>query len=409
MILRNKSISTSSIFIISSVIVNAANYGFNLLLGRFLGAIAYADAVFYTTLALAFSFVALMFQMTATRFVALHDGELHTQQEIRSYLHRLALIWGFGLGLLLSFGAIQLQKFFQLQSIFPLIFIGLSLPIYFLMSIGRGFLQGKLLFSKLTLTYQAELWVKVFGTLILLYFGLQASSVALATVFSFLAAFLFCLPQQSFFMIAKPENHKVIFSFFISVGFYELSQILINNSDVFLAKSYLTPLLAGQYASLAMIGRIVFFSSFPIVMVIVPMIITKIKNKESYQTIFYGSFLACAFVITCIVLACYFFGDLAMDLLFGKEFVAVAPFLWQYAVATGLFTLCNILIYFHISLNQKNVIWLAIAAGCLQIALIYLQHKDIQDFINSQIAAMAALFLSVLFYHLISPKQTLEM
>lgn len=409
MILRNKSISASSIFIISSVVVNAANYGFNLILGRLLGAIAYSDAVFYTTLALAFSFVALMFQMTATRFVVLHSDDVETQNDVSHYLHRLALIWGICLGALICFCSYYLKQIFHLASVYPLLFIGSSLPVYFFMSIGRGFLQGKLLFSKLTLTYQAELWAKVIGTLLLFLVGLQASSVAVATSFSFLIAFFFCLPQKEVFTTKEKGNHTAVFNFFISVGLYELSQILINNSDVFLAKSYLEPTLAGQYASLAMIGRIVFFSSFPIVMVIIPMIITRIKNKEPYQNIFYGSILACFSIISCIVLGCYWFGNWAMDILFGKDFVAVSPYLWQYAIATGLFTLCNIFIYFHLSLNQKSVIGLAIAAGLLQIILIVIQHQSIQDFINSQIAAMSALFLSVLVYHLIGAKQSPEM
>jgi O-antigen/teichoic acid export membrane protein len=397
--MKTKFFSASGIFVVSSVIVNAANYGFNLLLGRWLGAAAYSDAVFYTTLALSFSFVALMFQMTATRYIAVFDDDVK-QDAVRHYLQRLALIWGISLGFLLSISAWQCQKTFQLQAFFPIICIGLSLPFYFVMSVGRGILQGKLQFLPLAVTYQMELWAKVLGTLLLLFLGFQAASVAFATALSFVAA-LFVLKNIKYSSIKSESiNEKEIFSFFLSVGFYELSQILINNSDVLLAKSYLSPTIAGQYAALAMIGRIVFFSSFPIVMVVIPMLINKIKNNEPYQKFFYGSIIACLSVICVIVLGCYLFSGIIISLLFGDAFLSVSPYLWQYALATGLFTLCNIFIYFHLSLNQKKIVWLPIVAGLLQIALTFLQHTDIQCFINAQIGAMSILFLSVLGFHI---------
>jgi O-antigen/teichoic acid export membrane protein len=393
-----KYLTPSAVFIVSSVVVNAANYGFNLILGRFLGPDLYADAVFYTTLALAFSFVALMFQMTATRFIALNSDDAVLNLQIRAYLNRLSLFLGLGFGAFLVLGASFIQRYFHIQNAYPIVLLGISLPFYFLMSVGRGVEQGQLHFKRLTITYQIELWAKVIFTFLLLYLGFQASSVALATVISFFAALAFCY-NFTFGYSLSENTRKDIFSFFVSVGIYEFSQILINNSDVLLSKSFLATSVAGQYAALAMIGRIVFFSSFPVVMVVIPTIITKIKNNEPYQKLFYGSIIACLSIICIIILGCYAFDTLIMEVLFGSAFLSVSSYLWQYAIATGLFTLCNIFIYYHLSLNQRFGVWLSIAAGLLQIALIFFQHTEIQDFINAQIISMGLLLVSILGFH----------
>ena len=49
---------------------------------------------------------------------------------------------------------------------------------------------------------------------------------------------------------------------------YELTQIIINNSDILLVKHYFDMLDAGLYASLALIGRVVYFVAWMFVMLL---------------------------------------------------------------------------------------------------------------------------------------------
>ena len=55
-------------FTISALIVNAINYLYNLVLGRTLGPISFAETALFITFLLILSFVGTTFQMFATKF-----------------------------------------------------------------------------------------------------------------------------------------------------------------------------------------------------------------------------------------------------------------------------------------------------------------------------------------------------
>ena len=52
----------------SMLIVNAGNYAFNLILGRFLGPVAYSDAAILITFLLIISFIGMTFQIVTTKY-----------------------------------------------------------------------------------------------------------------------------------------------------------------------------------------------------------------------------------------------------------------------------------------------------------------------------------------------------
>jgi O-antigen/teichoic acid export membrane protein len=393
-------VSSKLLFVLSSIIVNVVNYIFNVLLGNILTPSSYGEATFYTTLTLMFSFLALMFQMTAARYAVLMPLE-NDMLNLRSFLNQMAQKLGAGIGLILLLFAPFMSVFFHINNIMPFFLLGITLPFYFLMSVGRGIYQGHLVFGRLAFSYQIEIWVKVVLTFILFYFfQMGAFSVLLSIIISFFVCFFYCLEQPYIYKsdLSKAIKGDIIY-FFISVGLYEFSQILINNSDTLLAKAYLTPTLAGQYVALAMIGRVIFFSSFPILMVLIPSFVQKHNNGLPYRFLLYGSSFMCFLIIAVMIFICYYFADELILTLFGPNFLIISPFLWQYAVATGIFTICNIFIYYHLSLNQKRVIFISILAGLIQLFYLFLNHSSIQDFINAQWVAMFILLFCTTIFH----------
>lgn len=385
----------------SVLLVNGGNYLYNLILGRLLGPEAFADAALLVTLLLVLSFLGMTFQVATAKFAVLFsDGDW---QAVQQMLYKYALGFGMGIGLLLFGFAEHLCMLFQTDS--PLMFrtFATAIPLYFLMSVNRGRFQGRQEFHKLSVTYQSEMWSRLLFTLTLLWLVpispafLVAMGIALSLAFGLIPntfSFSSLFVRQ---VLAVAQKRRVI-RFMGLTACYELTQIIINNSDILLVKHYFDTLDAGLYASLALIGRVVYFVAWMFVMLLLPDVVQKQKNGEATAPVLFKYVGYIGMLSLSIVLTCWFFPELIVQLMFGKAYLSIAPLLWQYALATSLFAISNIFAYYFLSLDEYRPVWVSGLVGISQIALIAFFHSSLALVVQVQIIAMVALLIAQILY-----------
>ncbi len=390
---------------LSVIIVNGGNYLYNLLLGRILGPELFADAALLITLLLVLSFIAMTFQLATAKFSVLFVKRVFDGFITFSYTY--ALIAGILLGLLLILFAGQLQVLFNTQSSMMFTIFGFGIPLYFMMSVNRGIYQGTKKYGSLATTYQSEMISRLGITLLLLFILPLSPSIiiAIGIVVSFVLG-LIPFKTSDFSISAKhtlsKKNTKHVLNFFILTGFYELTQIIINNSDILLVKHYFEEYDAGLYASLALIGRVVYFVAWMFVMLLLPKVVQKQKDGEATTPILFKYVLYIAILSVGIVTACYIFPELVIQLMFGSEYMPIAPLLWKYAIATSLFALSNIFAYYFLSLDQYVPVILSGLLGISQVVLVVFFHNSLAQVVSMQIIAMCCLLvvqLGYFFYH----------
>ncbi|WP_411029946.1 oligosaccharide flippase family protein [Spongiimicrobium sp. 3-5] len=396
-----QSLSPEQLFMGSVLLVNGGNYLYNLLLGRLLGPAAFADAALLVTLLLVLSFLGMTFQLATAKFAVLFEDR--EWEVFKDKMYKYACAFGILVGAALVFFAHDLQSLFRTESTWMFIVFGIGIPLYFIMSVNRGTFQGLQQFGKLSLTYQTEMWSRLLITLgLLLFVPLKpAFLIALGIALSF----LFGLIPSSFKSISflgggtlHSENKKRVTNFIILTACYELTQIIINNSDTLLVKHYFDSLDAGLYASLALIGRVVYFVAWMFVMLLLPAVVQKQKDGEPTTPILFryvGYIGMLSFTIVC---ACYLFPELIIELMFGEAYISMAGLLWQYALATSLFAIANIFAYYFLSLDQYFPVLLSALLGMSQIVLIIYFHTSLEMVVQVQIIAMVALLVAQLIY-----------
>lgn len=396
-----KRISPEQIFMISGLLVNGGNYIYNLVLGRILGPEKFADAAILITFLLVLSFVAMTFQLVTAKFSVIFEGSIFKTFIANTY--RNALITGILLGSTVFFFATELQSFFNTSSSSMFTVFAFGVPFYFLMSVNRGFFQGKKQLTSLSITYQLEMISRLVITFTLLYFlNIDASLLIAIGIFCSFLFGLFPFKNQkiSFFNGIKLENThtKKVRNFFIITAFYELTQIIINNSDILLVKHYFEAHEAGLYASLALIGRVVYFIAWMFVMLLLPTVVKLKKEGKSTLPILlkYVSYIGGIAIL--IIAGCYLFPNLVIQILFGNGYLEIAPLLWKYALATGVFAISNIFAYYFLSLDNYIPVILSGVFGLLQIGLVILFHTSLEQVVNVQIIAMFILLLVQLTY-----------
>ncbi|MFL0087145.1 sugar isomerase [Tenacibaculum maritimum] len=390
---KNK-ITPEHLFMISVLLVSGGNYLYNLLLGRFLGPEKFADAAVLITFLLVLSFLAMTFQLVTAKFLVIFDGD--TLEPFIAKTFKYALATGIGLGALIIIFSSELQTFFKISSVNTFIVFGLGVPIYFMMSVNRGLLQGKKEFTSLSVTYQAEMLSRLVLTMgLLMFLEIDTSLIVSIGIFcSFLLGLVPFKYKRISFVTSKVlgiiEN-KMVRNFFIVTAFYELTQILINNSDILLVKHYFDGYNAGLYASLALIGRVVYFIAWMFVMLLLPTVVQLKKEGKPTLSVLLKYVSAISLITILIILGCLLFPNQIIYLLFGGDYLEVVPLLWKYALATGVFAISNIFAYYYLSIDEYTPVILSGLFGMLQIVLVIFFHKSLEEVVHMQIIAMSLL------------------
>lgn len=403
-LLRSKLASASALLMLSMTVVNAGNYVYNLIMGRWLGPSLFADLSLIVTLLLVVTFLTAPIQMTAARYSAIHtaDGDSKTLASLQRFIWFIAL--GLGLALMLFFVALApaLKNFFHTKSPLPFIIFGAALPFSMLQAVERGMLQGRTSFKVLAISYQVEMWSRLLVSILLVALGLSVNGAVIGISLSFFFTWMvarFAVSGLDSQENLSKENRMEVLAFALPVMVSQLGQILINNSDVILVKRFFETSEAGKYAALALIGRIVFFATWSVVTTMFPIVAQKQKMGEPHAHLLWVSLGIVAGVSLPIVLLTLFVPEFLVSILFGEKYLSVTNLLWLYALATSLYAMANVVINYRLSLGMGRETGFAIAAGVAQVFGIILFHNSLAQVVYVQVFVMAALFLALMWHN----------
>lgn len=406
------SLSKEQAFMLTILFVNGGNYLYNLLLGRLLGPAAFADAAVLITFLLIASFAGMTFQIVTAKYAVLFKGN-----RFRIFMHwiiKRGVFIGIAGACAIIIISPYLQQLFNTGNHLMFILFGAGLPIYFIMSINRGGYQGKNDLQKLSMTYQAEMLSRLLITLGLIFLFQTTESSLLVAVGILASLFFGLLPLNIKTILPANKIYwqqldtKPIVIFFVLTSFYELTQIIINNSDILLVKHYFNSKDAGLYASLALIGRVVYFVAWMFVMLLLPKVIALKEKGFDTKPILLKHVGYIAMLSAAIVGVTFLFPELVVQLMFGNEYISVAPLLWQYALATSIFAIANIFAYYFLSIGLYLPVALSGLLGLTQIALIIFFHDGLEQVVHAQIAAMTILLIVQLCFFFYQNKKNIQ-
>jgi O-antigen/teichoic acid export membrane protein len=406
-VMRSPLLTGSALLFVSATLVNAGNYLFNLLMGRWFGPAAFADISLVVTLFLVMSFITAGLQTPAARFGALYaaDHDWQGLADVRRWSKRRAAWIAGGLMLVLILGSGLWAQFFGAASNWMFVIFGVFIPFYILQGVDRGLLQGRTRFGWLAVTYQVEMWSRLILSLGLALLGLGVNGAVLGIGLSFVAAWVVAQrvgkdlpPAQSL----AQDVGKEIMLFTGPVLVAQLGQILINNSDILIVRRFFVAEEAGAYAALALIGRMVFFATWSIVTAMFPIVAQRFRRGEAHRPLFYLSLGIVLGGSLLIVAVTALFPTQIVQMLFGDAYLAIAPLLWVYAVATMFYALANVVINYRLSIGSTEGTYLAIAAGVTQVAALWVWHESLAQVVWIQVGLMAVLFVVLMGWDLIS-------
>lgn len=386
--------------VLGSNLFNLGQFVYHFLVGRYLGKEIYGDfAAILSILGIIGMFQSAI-SLTIVRFVATKKND----SEISAFARWISK-WSFFIALftlLVLLGlASTLASFLNLTEQTAAFLIAPIVFIFILTNTFRSILQGTLKFAKFITSMLLESISKIILTLILVTLGLGllgalfgfifGSVIALVTSFIFVLNYLSTKKEQA-------PNLKPLFSYTTAVFIQGLSLTSMYSTDIILVKHFLSAADAGIYASLSVLGRIVFYGITPITNVMFPLIAKRFNLGHKYSNLFYLSLIMISIISLGLNGIFYFFPKIPILVLFGSNFIEGAKYLWYFGIFMSLLALSSHLTQFYLSLNKTIVVWFFAAAAITQIILILLFHIDILGIIKISILCTALLAFSLLIY-----------
>jgi len=249
------------------------------------------------------------------------------------------------------------------------------------------------------------MWTRLLFGVGLVVLGFSINGAVLGISLSFFATWLAArLAVKKLPKAGLPEQtmQKALTMFALPVLVSQLGLILINNSDVLLVRRFFPAENAGHYAALALIGRIVFFATWSVVTTMFPIVAQKHKKGEAHVHLLWLSLGIVAIISLPVVIITFYFPEWIINILFGKQYLAVASLLWLYALATSCYALANVVINYRLSLGQGKSTGFAIAAGVAQVTGIILFHQTLAQVVWVQVIVMLVLFTVLLGFDFVS-------
>jgi O-antigen/teichoic acid export membrane protein len=395
--LRSRLLSGSLVLLTASGLVGAMNLLYNLVAARLLGPEGFSQAAVVYTLLTLMSAITLSFQVVCAKLVAAHEL---LEEKAAAYSGLLRKSWQLGLvlALCLVLARGEITAYLNLPDSRLVLLLALGTAFYIPLGARRGAIQGLYAFRKFGLNLILEGLVRLGGAWVLIRAGMGVSGAVFAGVAGVIAAYLVGSPGLK--SAAKSPNLLASFREGMQATVFFAGQVIINNSDIILAKHFFPSEEAGLYAAVALVGRVVNMCTWSVVNAMFPMSAgEQAKNKESGSLLLTAVLLVIA-ILTVLVLGLWMVPSFFWSNALGSRFDitgygSIPSLLILYAITSGIYSLSAVIIAYEMSRKIANTSWVQLAFGAMLVIGIYGFHQSLMQMILVQLILMSLLLVVV--------------
>lgn len=405
-LLKHPLIYGSSIIVLGNLAANFFNFLYNLFMSRNL---SIED---YGTLASLISLVSLpiLISNSITPTVIKFAGEYFATKNyalLRGFYIKIKTLYLYiavAIGLIYLIFLPDISQFFHIEDTTVLVITLFIIIVAFMGGLNMAFLQAKLAFGFQVFVGLTNAIVKLTVGFIAITSGFAVLgatfSILLSGIISYLVSFV---PLRFIFdkKIKVPSiETKSLFTYGITSALTSFGLTIFITADMILVKHFFDPALAGLYAGLSLIGRVIFYISGPIGTVMFPVIIQKHSRNENFvNTLRLSLFLV--FAPSVLLTAAYFTIPEFFILFFLKktEYLAIAPYLGIFGIYICLYGVAYILTLFYLSIKKTKVYIPVLGAALAQVLLIIFFHESFLQILTILIAIMSLLVIALALYY----------
>lgn len=373
-------------------------------MGRLLGPVGYGELSSLLSIFYIFSVPLNVGVLVLVKFISGFKAKGVVGQAKTLFLKvtKLAALLSIGLLPVIVIISPFVTSYLQIKSPFMFILVYLIFIFSLLTVIMASVLQG----------YQKFVWVSILGAgAIILKLPLSipavqfgVSGVLIATLVSCIIIYVLnFLPLRFLFKTASLPmklTKREAFRYAIPTLLVTLGMTSIYSTDMILVRHYFQALDAGIYASLAVLGKVIFYASSVLASVYYPVISERtVKGENTAKLIVIG--LISVTAISCAITLIYFlFPKFIITMLFGSSYVGGAPLLGIFGVFLVLYSIGNMFTVTFLATGVTKIWVTPVICAIFQIIGISLFHQSIIQVIYIDIAISILLVIGLGGYYL---------
>ncbi|MCL4354338.1 oligosaccharide flippase family protein [Patescibacteria group bacterium] len=407
-LLKHELISGSFYVFVGGTIANFLAFIYNLYLAKTL---VPSDYGIYGSLLSLITLVGVPVQSlgpVVVKFAADYFAKGETNKTARLYLRMSQFIFLITALMVILFVVLSgfIRDFLHIDNTIYVIFAAITISFFYLNLVNSSFIQSVLKFKTLS-------FISVIASLAKLLIGIALISAgfkimgAVGGVFAmaFTSFVLSFIPLRFIFKSMVQNTSQIpvkeIFYYALPTAFAIFFLTSFTSTDVILVKHFFNPHQAGFYAGLSLVGKVIFYFTNPIPMVMFPLIIKRNSSGKSFNSLFYLA-LILVFLPSIAITAFYFIYPSFVIRLFlsGKDYLSIAPYLGYFGIYLTVFSVVNVCISFFLSLNKMRIVPMVVIAAILQAILIVFFHNNFYEVIGVSIVVSLLLLISLLSYYI---------
>lgn len=392
--LKNDLVRGSLILVILFNLFNLLNYSFQFFMARMLTVADYGIFAVLMSIRYFLNVPSESVQLISSRYSSTLDNE-EDLGKIRTMIAKMTQK-GLIISILIYLAFIPfsffLSWFLDIQLGLFLV-AGTLIFVSFLVPINRGVLQGRKKFAKLGFTVFGEAIFKILIGVLLVLIGFRVYGAIIGVILGLLISFLlsFFLLKDIFKSKKESLNIEGIYSYSFSVFLMFFVIFFMFSIDIFLAKRFFDPDLAGKYAIASLTGKMIFFAFNPISKAMFP-IVSGAEKEKSKKTLYDALKLIILFSAIVLILF-YAIPEFIIKVLFGSKYLEVAGILWIVGLAYLILIISELFIYYALSFKKINKAQLFIIFPLIQVLLLSFFHSNLVEFSIALVVSFLALFI----------------
>lgn len=298
----------------------------------------------------------------------------------------------------------QVSRFLNIDDTFLIMLVGLAILLGFIGTVNTALLQAKLAFTFIAVINVISSSLKLFLGILLVYMGFGVSGAMIAFLFAFVAPYVLSFIPLRFIFDKSIAVSHIGFGKLLSYGapsaiaLFSLTSFI--TTDIILVKHFFDPVNAGIYATLSLVGRVIYFFSGPIGTVMFPLIVQKHAKEENFHAIFRLSLFLVLFPSLAITIFYFLFPTFTIQF-FNKEeeTLLAASYLGLFGIFITTYSLLAVVTNFYLSIKKTEIAVPLALGALLQAVLVWVYHESFLQIITLSFIITSLLLTLFLLYY----------
>ncbi|MGC2327388.1 MAG: hypothetical protein WA604_11800, partial [Candidatus Sulfotelmatobacter sp.] len=326
------------------------------------------------------------------------QNSLEGKSAVYRGFHKSSWACGIVVAMLLLLFQKPIADYLKLPSPILVVLLAIGAAFYVPLGTRRGYIQGAYGFHRLGTNLVLEGLVRLGGSLLAIMLGFGVPGVIAANGAAVAVAYLAAAPTLA---AGVHERHMPdAFREALQAIIFFAGQVLINNCDIVLVKHFFPPTVAGLYAAIALVGRVIFAFSSAVVNTMFPLVAGTRHEERKDHRILLTSLLLVLGIGSALALGLRLAPAGIWTTFFGPQFEIAGkhglPYLLAlYAVTTVFYCLSVVIIAYEMSYKIANTSWVQLAFSGAVVAGICRYHSSLQQVIWIQLVLMVVLLIVV--------------